>query len=116
MFYRVCSGCKPSLAEGQLVFSDKGVSLIKTTGQTAQLTDQFSLTHQFYDCFVYEVSHHHWYIKQQLAKQLNWLTSFLWLISFMIALFMTQVAITGKTYIYYIVLLYIYIGCVVCKY
>ena len=38
----------------------KGVSLIKPTGQTAQLTDQFSLTHQFYDCFVYDTSRRYW--------------------------------------------------------
>ena len=35
-------------------------SLIKTTGQTAQLTDQFSLTHQFYDCFLYDASRRYW--------------------------------------------------------
>ena len=35
--------------------------LIKTTGQRTQLTDQFSLTHQFYDCFVYNTSRRYWY-------------------------------------------------------
>ena len=30
------------------------ILLIKVTGQTAQLTDQFSLIHQFYDRFDYD--------------------------------------------------------------
>ena len=41
-------------------FFDKGVFPIKKDQRT-QLTDQFSLIHLFYDCFVYDASRRYWY-------------------------------------------------------
>ena len=57
------------------------------SGQTVQLTDQFSLPHQFYDSFV---------LASAVVKPPNLLISFHCPISFMIALFTTPV-VAGVT-------------------